>query len=191
MRKLAQRLGVEAMSLYTHVESKADLVAGIADLVVGEIELPKGEGAWDEAVRASAHSAHDAYRRHPWACGVVMAPSPVRLTESPRLHYIEWLLGRLRRAGFSPELAYHAYHAIDSHVLGFTMWELGHAVGTDDLSGLMASILDELRAHGFHYLVEHAEEHFKERDDADTEFGFGLELVLDGLRASLEASGAT
>jgi AcrR family transcriptional regulator len=42
MRRVGQALGVEAMSLYTHVRDKDDLLGGMADLVVGEIPLPSG-----------------------------------------------------------------------------------------------------------------------------------------------------
>ena len=43
MRRLGQELGVEAMSLYNHVANKDDLLNGITDLVLGEIELPDGQ----------------------------------------------------------------------------------------------------------------------------------------------------
>ena len=43
MRKLGQVLGVEAMSLYNHVASKADLLDGMIDVVFGEIGLPHGD----------------------------------------------------------------------------------------------------------------------------------------------------
>ena len=42
MRELGQRLGVEAMSLYNHVDNKDDLLDGMIDLVVSEIDLPSG-----------------------------------------------------------------------------------------------------------------------------------------------------
>ena len=40
MRKLGEALGVEAMSLYNHVANKEDILEGIVDVVVSEIELP-------------------------------------------------------------------------------------------------------------------------------------------------------
>ena len=43
MRKLAQELGVEAMSLYHHVANKDDILDGLVDVVFGEIDLPTGE----------------------------------------------------------------------------------------------------------------------------------------------------
>jgi len=51
MRKLARALGVEAMSLYNHVANKGDLVDGIVDLVISEVELPASAETWDVAVR--------------------------------------------------------------------------------------------------------------------------------------------
>ena len=44
MRELGLRLGVEAMSLYNHVANKDDILDGMVDLVVGEIDLPAGRG---------------------------------------------------------------------------------------------------------------------------------------------------
>ena len=51
MRKLGQRLGFEAMSLYNHVANKHDLVDGILDLVLGETEPPSPEGDWQAAMK--------------------------------------------------------------------------------------------------------------------------------------------
>src|SRR3981081_162714 len=59
MRKLADELGVEAMSIYHYVASKDDLLAGIADIVVSEFDLVLGGGDWKEAIRRSGGSAHD------------------------------------------------------------------------------------------------------------------------------------
>src|SRR6184192_754654 len=74
MRKLGQKLGFEAMSLYNHVANKDDVIDGILDLVLAEGELPAPYGDWDTAVRESAISVHAALQRHPWACTLVMAP---------------------------------------------------------------------------------------------------------------------
>ena len=186
MRKLAGTLGVEAMSLYNHVANKGDLVDGMVDLVVEEIELPKA-GEWDEAIRQCAISAHETFVRHPWACSLAMVPSSNRSLLTPRLRYMEWLLGRLREAGFSAELTYHAYHTLDSHILGFTLWELGHAAGArqmaegENLADLAAAWIPRLREHDFPYLAEHAEQHLAGPEDGESEFEFGLDLILEGL----------
>ena len=188
MRKLARELGVEAMSLYNHVANKRDLVDGITDLALSEIELPVADD-WDVAIRQFAISAHEALIRHSWACSLVMSPSSPRIAGNPRLRHMDWLLRRLREAGFSPGLTYSAYHALDSHILGFTMWELGHSAGARTLRGdqdfqaFADAVLRELRAGDYPDLAAHAEQHFAETGDGGTrEFEFALDLILDGLR---------
>jgi AcrR family transcriptional regulator len=186
MRKLARKLGVEAMSLYNHVANKSDLVDAMVDLVVEEIELPD-TGQWDAAIRRCAISAHETFMRHPWACSLAMSPSQSRTFLTPRLRYMEWLLGRLREAGFSPEVTYHAYHTLDSHILGFTLWELGHAAGArqmaegGDLADVAAAWIPRLREGGFPHLAEHAEQHLAGGAGGESEFEFGLDLILESL----------
>src|SRR5262245_4273512 len=189
MRKLARALGVEAMSLYNHVANKGDLVDSIADLVFSEIELPPATEDWDVAIRKCAISAHELLLRHPWACTLVMSPSTVRIANSARVEYIEWLLERLSGAGLSPELTYHGYHAIDGHILGFTMWQLGHMAAARNLAGdrdfrdLAAVFVQELHASDLPLLAEHAEQHIAApSDDGARQFAFGLDLILDGLK---------
>jgi AcrR family transcriptional regulator len=191
MRRLARELGVEAMSLYNHVKNKGDLVDAMVDHVVSEIERPT-EPDWEAAVRRCAISAYDAFLRHPWACGLVMAPSGLRLDDNPRLRYLEWLLGRLADAGFSPELIYRGYHALDSHILGFTMWQLGHSVAGDDILGglspeaFIAELVPRLYGAGYPNLAEHAEQHVSAPwRETLREFEFGLDLILDGLKKAL------
>ena len=188
MRRLAAELGVEAMSLYNHVANKDDVLDGIIDLVVDEIDLPSGGEAWDVAIRQCAVSAHKAFLRHPWACSLVISHTSPRMGPTPRLRYIEWLLRRLREAGFAPELAYHAYHALDSHILGFTFWELGHSAaakaldGSQNLADFASSFFQTLPTGEFTYLAEHAQQHIDPSTVRDIdEFAFGLELILDGL----------
>jgi AcrR family transcriptional regulator len=188
MRRLARALGVEAMSLYNHVANKGDLVDAMVDLVVSEIDLPSTTEAWDAAVRKCAISAHEVLLRHPWSCSLVMSSASTRVPRNARIRYMEWLLGRLREAGFSPELTYHAYHALDGHILGFTLWELGHSAAANamrddkDFADFAASFVRELRAADYPYLAEHAEQHLAAAgDDGASEFEFGLDLLLDGL----------
>ena len=184
MRKLAQALGVEAMSLYNHVANKGDLVSAIVDLVVSEFELPEGGEDWETAIRRCAISAHDVLVRHPWACSLVLSPSGAPTAHTARMRYIEWLLGRLRDAGLSPELTYHGYHALDSHILGFTLWQLGHTAGTENqsLDELAAAFLEVLEAGEFPHLAEHVHQHLAAGKDGTSEFEFGLNLILDGLK---------
>jgi hypothetical protein len=97
---------------------------------------------------------------------------------------MESLLGRLRQAGFSAEMTHHAYHALDSHILGFTMWEAGYRAGARALPD-SGTFLSEFPFDTYPYLAEHFQEHVKQskRGDAEgEEFEFGLDLILDGLQ---------
>jgi len=203
MRRLARALGVEAMSLYNHVDNKDAILDGIVALVVGEIELPGLEEPWDLAVRRCAVSAHEVLLRHRWACSLVMAPTTGRTAPLARMRYIESLLGCLRHGGFTPRQAYQAYHALDSHILGFTIWQIGHSFDEDEDPEFVARFLASLDLNEYPYIQEHIDEHVAAPDDdGAAEFAFGLDLLIAGLRAVrdgapgdvkelTEASGAT
>ncbi|MGH2382686.1 MAG: TetR/AcrR family transcriptional regulator C-terminal domain-containing protein [Candidatus Limnocylindria bacterium] len=180
MRRLAQELGVEAMSLYHHVAKKDDILNGIVDIVIGEFELPSPGADWKAALRTTAISAHEILVRHPWAASLVLSASGV----SPaRLRYMDAILGTLRAAGFSADMTDHAYHALESHIMGFTLWEVGMNLGSDeDLKAMASAFLQTLPRDELPHLVEHVEQHLKPpRSDDQGEFAFGLDLVLDGL----------
>jgi AcrR family transcriptional regulator len=180
MRKLGQQLGVEAMSLYNHVANKDDIQEGIVEIVLGEIEMPSDEANWKQAVRRTAISAHEAFVRHRWACGLMMQVPRV----SPvRMQWMEFVLRTLREAGFSADLTHHAYHALDSHITGFTLWQVSMPFETrEELVDLAEGFLQKIPADEFPYIVEHAEQHIAPSSpDGRTEFEFGLDLILDGL----------
>ena len=123
MRKLAGELGVEAMSLYNHVANKDDLLAGIVELVASEIEDPSDAVDWKAAIHRSAMSAHAVLLRHRWAAGLTMR---VTSLSPARLRWHECVLRTLREAGFSADLTHHAYHALESHIMGFTLWPVSY-----------------------------------------------------------------
>jgi len=179
MRKLGQALGVEAMSLYNHVAGKDEILDGLGDLVMREFELPPPNGDWESSLRRLAVSAHDALIRHPWAASLLVSPARRIPT---RMRYIDAVCGCLRTAGFSPEATFHAYHAIDSHILGFTLWELGHAM-PDVSKDAIEEFLRTLPRDEYPHLAEHVDQHLHgtNRDD-QPEFEFGLDLILDGFK---------
>jgi AcrR family transcriptional regulator len=185
MRSLGRALGVEAMSLYNHVANKDAVLDGIVGLVLAEFQLPPAGEDWDVAIRKCAVSAHEALLRHPWACPLVMELTSGPAARAARMRYIDALLGRLHEAGFSPELRYHAYHALDSHVLGFTLWQIGHKFASQG-GGLVTELVRELSSGGYPHLAEHAGHHAEFGDDQG--FEFGLDLVLDGLKTALAPS---
>jgi AcrR family transcriptional regulator len=177
MRKLAGELGVEAMSLYHHVAGKDEILSGIVDIVLGEIELPASGADWKETIRRSAISAHDVFSRHTWACRLVLTTGP-----SPaRLRFMDSLLASLREGGFPPGLTYHAYHALDSHVMGFTLWQ-GNFPASEDLAALAADFLRDFPTEDYPDLAEHIEQHVAgSGHEGESDFEFVLDLILDGL----------
>jgi AcrR family transcriptional regulator len=184
MRKLGRALGFEAMSLYNHVANKDDLLDGMLDLVLAEMEAPDPEDGL-AGIRKAAISSHESLRRHPWAAGLLMAPARVRPL---RLAFMDALLGALRGAGFSPETTYHAYHVIDAHIIGFSLWQATHDFAlpeevTSDLRGFLDRMLPEemypdLHAHG----LQHLEPGPLEKTSA---FEYGLDLLLASLEQKL------
>ncbi len=185
MRKLGQALGVEAMSLYNHVANKDDILNGIVDLIVGEFDIPASGTGWKAAIRRTAISAHDVLVRHPWAASLMLS---VTGTQPARWRYMDRILGSLREAGFSTDMTDHAYHALDSHVTGFTLWQVQIQVDPEKLPGMAATFLRDLPADDYPYLVEHIEHHLNEpRPGDEGSFAFGLDLILDGLERLRDA----
>jgi AcrR family transcriptional regulator len=179
MRRLGQALGFEAMSLYNHVANKDDVLDGILDLVLAESEPPSPAGEWNTAIRTSAISVHEALRRHPWSCTLLMAPGHAR---PARVRYMDLLLGRLREAGFSAEATYHAYHVLDGYIFGFALWETSHSFTAEEASNLAAKFAQTITADAYPYLHEHAQQHVSEGAHRDVRaFQFGLDLIVDGL----------
>ena len=178
MRKLGQELGVEAMSLYNHVANKDDILGGMVDIVMGEIELPAAEPSGRRPSVAPPSRPTEVLLGHPWAANLVLSGPGLSYA---RLRYMDGILGSLRKGGFSAEMTDHAYHALDSHIMGFTLWQVGISAGLANISSV-EDFLRELDQDAYPHLAEHAQQHMKARDpDDEGEFAFGLDLILDGL----------
>src|SRR3954447_17475274 len=182
MRKLAKELGVEAMSLYNHVANKDDLLDGMVDIVFGEIEAPAPGGDWKAELRKRAISTRAALNRHRWAIGEMEG----RTTHGPnnlRLH--DAVLGCLRGAGFSVEMTVHAYSVQDAYIYGFALQERDmSSETTDDFAAEAQRQMHEYQAvlADYPHLVEVVGGYVATAGyDYDTEFLFGLDLILDGL----------
>jgi AcrR family transcriptional regulator len=183
MRRLGQELGVEAMSLYKHVSNKDDVLDGIVDLVLGDIEVPPSGTPWREAMRARAVSAHAVLLAHPWAALQIMSRFNIGLGMT---RYLDATLGRLREGGFSVEGALDAWHTLDSHIYGFTLQELGLPFAADEASQVSADVVGTLDADQFPHVVE-VISHVM-RSGRVEDFTFGLDLILDGLQRELDRS---
>jgi AcrR family transcriptional regulator len=187
MRKLAQELGVEAMSLYHHVANKEDILDGMVDVVFAEIELPSEGTEWKTAMRQRAESARAALTRHPWAISIMdsrSSPGPATL----RHH--DAVIGSCRKAGFSVKMAAHAFSLIDSYIYGFVLQEVNLPFDDSmDLEGVVESMMLPFSADDYPHLVELTTEHILQPGYSyGNEFEYGLGLILDGLEAAMHGS---
>ncbi len=179
MRVLGQRLGVEAMSLYNHVANKDDVIDAMVESVLQHVEPVGDHSEWSTALRAGAMSARAALLRHPWACALWME----RMPGSYRLRYMEGLLACLARSGLAPDIAHHAYHVVDTYIVGFTAQQATFRRSPNSLPGVADDFLRVLPADQFPRVAEHVHEHLA-GDAGVGAFEFGLDLILDGLNRS-------
>ena len=180
MRKLADELGVGAMSLYYYVPNKEQLLDGMVDVVFSEIEPPSTDVDWKTAMRNRALSTRAALRRHPWAIGLMEGRTNHGLA-SLRIH--DAVLGCLRAAGFSLEMTVHAYSVQDAYIYGFVLQETDMSSETpEDFAAEARRQMRDYALAEFPHLVEVVGGYVARAGyDYDTEFVFGLDLILDGL----------
>ena len=188
MRKLADDLGVVPMALYKHVAHKEQLLDGMVDVVVAEIDPPVAGVGWKSAVRRRILSARRVLKRHPWAARVLES----RTDPTPAvLGYMDSMIGLFLEGGFSIDLAHHTMHALGSRLLGFTQ-ELFDDSATP--AEIPPEVLAEL-ARRFPNVARialgasHDEgSSVLSRCDDQAEFEFALDLMLDGLQERASAA---
>ena len=189
MRRLAEALGVEAMSLYYHVANKEALLDGVVEVIIDEINqatsriegLPGDD--WKQALRLRILTAREVMLRHKWAPRVIED----RTTMNPALlHYFHGILEIFRAGGVSYDLAHHAMHALGSRALGFSQ-ELFEPDPDSDDEQLSEEMMAQMAAE-LPLLVEMMSEIVHDDPDStigwcddQTEFEFGLDVILDGL----------
>jgi AcrR family transcriptional regulator len=189
MRKIAQELGVVPMALYKHVSNKDELLDGMVDVVVGEIDPPPRGTDWKTAIRQRVLAARRALLGHPWASRVIES----RTSPTPAvLQYMDSMIGIFRAGGFSIDLTHHAMHAMGSRLLGFSQELFDDTADVDP--GMQAVMLREL-AGSYPYITElvmaitHDEASVVGQGcDDQFEFEFALDLMLDGLERLRETT---
>jgi AcrR family transcriptional regulator len=179
MRRLGQELGIEAMSLYTHVRSKEDLLDGMVELVFGDVPSPVEGAAWKAALRQSILDARAVLLRHPWAPGLIetrTAPGPALMA-----HY-DRVMGIMRRGGFSLELTHHAIHLLGSRLLGFTRELFDDSPEMEPAqTAAMAEMLQPTMPWVAEMALAATHDGGLGRCDTNLEFAFALDVILDGL----------
>jgi AcrR family transcriptional regulator len=190
MRNVAQALDVVPMALYRHVANKGEMLDGMVDLVVGEIDPPETDLDWKQAVRRRILSARRMLLRHPWAARVIES----RTDPTPAvIGYFDEMIGVFLAGGFSIELTHHALHAMGSRLLGFTQ-ELFD--DTPDVDPEVEEQMYEAMAEAYPNIgrmiaiVTHDDSsRVGDRGcDDQFEFEFALDLMLDGLERLRDTS---
>ena len=183
MRKIADELDVVPMALYRHVANKDEMLNGIVDLVVGEIDPPETGLDWKTAMRRRILSARRMLLRHPWAASLIES----RTDPTPAvIGYFDEMIGLFLAGGFSIELTHHALHVMGSRLLGFTQ-ELFE--DTPDMDPEMEKEMYEAMADAYPNIgrmiaiVMHDDaSRVGDRGcDDQFEFEFALDLMLEGL----------
>ncbi|GCE07013.1 TetR/AcrR family transcriptional regulator [Dictyobacter aurantiacus] len=123
MRKLGAMLGVEAMSLYNHVESKRALFDGVIELLITQEPYPEQPDATPrEELWTFAHAFRDILRAHPRVLPLV-ATSPLRTPET--LVMLDRLLATVQRAQITGVQAIYALQCLVGFIVGHTWIEIG------------------------------------------------------------------
>ncbi|GAA4235138.1 TetR/AcrR family transcriptional regulator C-terminal domain-containing protein [Actinomadura meridiana] len=194
MRRLAQEVGVEAMSLYHHVANKDGVFDGVVEVILGEVmaavenvDAPPPEQDWRAALRARILAAREVFLRHRWAPRVIES----RTTTSPAvIAYYDHVVALLRAGGFSYELVHRTLHVLGSRALGFTQ-----ELFQPDAAPAPAFTVMEQMADRFPNIVAMVAD--AQHDDPDGtlgfcddqfEFEFALDLILEGLERRRVAS---
>jgi len=179
MRRIGRELGVEAMSLYNHVEDKDDILDGICERVMSEFEFPEQGRDWAETCRRGARAWRRLLQAHPDVMRLFAEErGPVQSVDSMRP--MEYALRLLRDAGLSDRDTAQAFHAFGGYIQGFVIMEMGSIAGGTTQGHLerhkeiTADLPEEFEA------LRAMNRYFAECS-ADEQFEFGLDLLIRGV----------
>ena len=182
MRRVANELDVVPMALYKHVANKEEMLDGMLDVVVAEIDPPRSGADWRTAIRERILSARRALLRHPWASSVMESrkrPTPTVMA------YMDSMIEMFLDGGFSIDLTHHVAHTLGSRLMGFSQ-ELFNDQAAEEQPFDPETIQQLGQAFPSIYRIYLEISH----DDASVvgpgcddqfEFEFALDLILDGI----------
>ena len=177
MRRLADRLGAGAPSLYWHVSTKDDVLDLAVDAIFGEVPPKRSaKHGWRSEVTSVLTSWRAALLRHPWAAAL---PARQRPTIGPNfLATMETLQTALVRAGFGGHGLSAATWVLYNHVMGSASSESALSISAEERRLGQA----QLRADRDRYPTL-ADNGYLYDDDFDGSYRTGLQYLLDGLEA--------
>src|SRR3954452_3447776 len=182
MRRLAGELGIGTMTLYGYFRTKEDLLEAVVHEATGWHELPPREGTWDERLRAIAWKMRAGLARHRSLIEVrlrrpIMGPRAFAGTEAGMAALVE--------AGLDRAEAARAFRVVFLYVFGFVAFcDPGREV-TDERRRASPAAAAELPPDEFPLLSGMGAE-MAETLGGDVQFGYGLDVVLDGIAARMQ-----
>jgi AcrR family transcriptional regulator len=177
MRRVAESLGVEGMSLYHHVANKDAILDGLSELIFAEINaavVPLTEGSWKALLRHRILSARSVLLVHPWAPALIESRPAFSFAQAV---HADAAVGIMRAGGLSFDLIHHSMHALGSRLFGFSQ-EMNEDSDTDMTA--MVAVLPNLVAMLSEVAHDEPGATLGWCDD-QTEFEFGLDVILDGV----------
>lgn len=192
MRRLAERMRIQAPSLYWHFPGKEALIDAMADAIIVEVgHRPPAEPAslnsWEAGIEGIATELYAALRRRRDGARVyggtyVVSDNTLRVSNA--------LIATLRASGASPRTAAWGTFTLLNFVLGFTLEEQGlppAEQGAPPLDKIRARFTDA--AAGYPALREAVADIF--HPDQTERFAFGLSVQIAGLKAMIDRDLAT
>ncbi|MFI7664621.1 TetR/AcrR family transcriptional regulator [Nocardia sp. NPDC049526] len=175
MRSVSRALGVDAKSLYHHVDGKDDLLDTVAEYILEQLRMPESTDSIEADLRALAYEFRRVTLAHPEAAPLVLTR---QLSSLAGLAPIEAVLTVLRRTGRTPEEAVHLLRTVLATLVGTLLREVsaGPTFGTDDADGI-AERRHALEASGLPQVALAAPHlaHF----DREREFEYTVDLIVD------------
>jgi AcrR family transcriptional regulator len=178
MRKLGVMLGVEAMSLYNHVENKGALFDGVIEVIVLQASYPELPAATPQAeLWAYIHAFRDVLRAHPRALPLV-ATNPFRTPAT--LTILDRLMATVHRANIQGVQAIYALQSIAGFTIGQTLLDVGRTPVADFEPGASGPIVWQ-RFSAERYPALHAALPSIAQWSSDQEFDFGLQALFQSI----------
>jgi AcrR family transcriptional regulator len=192
MRRLAQALGRDPMTLYRHAKNKADLLDGVAETVLAQLEVDATDRDWASQLRIVARNYRRLALAHPNVVPLLVTrplSAPLGLRPPGTLRPLEDVLTLLTNAGFSGPDALHIYRAWFGFLHGHVLDELQELVEKpDEVDDLLRLGLHRLPLAEFPLLRSLAPT--LAAYDGATELERGLDILLAGLSTTLIAANA-
>ena len=180
MRRVGRDLGVEAMSLYNHVEDKDDILGGVIETVMSEFAFPAHSDDWTESARQAARAWRDLLKAHPNVM-ILMSHERRPIKAAASLRPMDHALGILAQLGLGAEETVRAFRAFGGYIQGFVLAEVANLFGGDQPDQVHSAMPASVPVDELPNVVAHMPYLF--HCDFDAEFEYGLDLMLLGLVA--------